>query len=136
MRAISTAQANAPLASGVLQVRVWGPRWAATPEYAAPGWCSLHRGWLRRSRLSQRRYRRSAASLRQHTKVAVPVGAWRWHQRGDAVDQFQRCEVQLICLGTTLVTGAASRCGKRLCARRAWGVVVALAVELTRAGQL
>ena len=47
----------------------------------------------------------SAASLCQHTKVAVPVGAWRWHQRGDAVDQFQRCEVQLICLGTTLVTG-------------------------------
>lgn len=76
------------------------------PRYARARLCSLHRGWLRRSRLSQRRYRRSQRRVWcQHTKVAVPVGAWRWHQRGDAVDQFQRCEVQLICLGTTLVTG-------------------------------
>jgi hypothetical protein len=65
------------------------------PRYARARLCSLHRGWLRRSRLSQRRYRRSQRRVWcQHTKVAVPVGAWRWHQRGDAVDQFQRCEVQ------------------------------------------
>ena len=57
----------------------------------------------------------------------MAVGAWRWHQRGDAVDQFQRCEVQLICLGTTLVTGAALQiCGKRFAHEGLGGVVVAL----------
>ena len=34
------------------------------------------------------------------------MGAWWWgYQGGNAVDELQRCEVQLICLGTTLVTG-------------------------------
>jgi hypothetical protein len=90
------------------------------PRYARARLCSLHRGWLRRSRLSQRRYRRSQRRVWcQHTKVAVPVGAWRWHQRGDAVDQLQRCEVQLINLGTALVAGgvrcAACRSGTPVC---------------------
>jgi hypothetical protein len=39
----------------------------------------------------------------QHTKIAVAVGARRWHQRGNAVYQLQRCEGQLVCLGATLV---------------------------------
>ena len=30
----------------------------------------------------------------QHSKVAMPVRAWRWHQSGDAVDQLQWREVQ------------------------------------------
>ncbi len=69
--------------------------------------------------------------------AGAPVGAWRGNQRGNAVDQLQRCEVQLICLGTTLVTGAALQiCGKRFAHEGLGGVVVALAVELTRADQL
>ena len=40
----------------------------------------------------------------QHTKVAVPVRARWWHKGGNAIDQLQRCEVQLIHLGTTLVS--------------------------------
>jgi hypothetical protein len=61
---------------------------------------------LRRSKLSQRRYRCPQRRVwGQHAKVAVPVGAWRGHQRGDAVDQFQRCKGQLIGLGTALVAG-------------------------------
>ena len=52
------------------------------PRYARARLCSLHRGWLRRSRLSQRRYRRSQRRVWcQHTKVAVPVGAWRRHPK-------------------------------------------------------
>jgi oxygen-independent coproporphyrinogen-3 oxidase len=35
----------------------------------------------------------------------MPVGARWWHQGGNAVDQLQRCEVQFVHLGATLVTG-------------------------------
>ena len=83
-----------------------------TPGTPAPG-CAVSTvaGFTRRSRLSQRRYRRSQRRVWcQHTKAPVPVGAWRWHQRGDAVDQFQRCEVQLICLAPRLSLVGSLRC--------------------------
>lgn len=34
----------------------------------------------------------------------MPVGTWRGYQGGNAVDEFQRCEVQLVCLGTASVS--------------------------------
>jgi hypothetical protein len=39
----------------------------------------------------------------QHTKVTVPVRAWRWYQGTNANDQFQWRQSELIDLGTTLV---------------------------------
>lgn len=72
---------------------------------------ALHCGGLRRCR--QRRGSSPKRRVRsQHTKVAVPVRARRGHQRGNAVNQLQRCEGQLVCLGTTLVaSGLAARLG-------------------------
>ena len=32
------------------------------------------------------------------------MGTWRGYQGGNAVDEFQRCEVQLVCLGTASVS--------------------------------
>ncbi len=40
----------------------------------------------------------------QRTKVAMPVGAWRWRQGRDAVDQLQWRESQLVRFDATLVT--------------------------------
>jgi len=69
------------------------------------GWFGLHHDlhrWL--CRLCQRRDRSPERRVRgQHTKIALPMGVRRWHQRGNAGCQLQRCEVQLVEPGTALV---------------------------------
>ena len=66
------------------------------------GWLGLHHDLL--GRLCQR-YRRSPERrvLGKHTKVAVPVGARRWHQGRNTIDQLQRCEMQFVDPGTAFV---------------------------------
>ena len=66
------------------------PRYA----HARARLCSLHRGWLHRSRLGQHGNRCPQRRVGcQHAKVAVPVGTWWGYQRGNALNQLQRCEV-------------------------------------------
>jgi hypothetical protein len=72
------------------------------------GWAAQARARVgllgRLCRCRQRRHRSPERRVRgQHTKKAVPVGAWGRHQGRNAVDQLQQREVQFICLGATLV---------------------------------
>jgi hypothetical protein len=101
---------------------------APSPVVAGSVW---HRDLL--GRCSQRRHRSPERRIRgQHTNIAVPVRARRWHQRRNAGDQFQRREVQFVDLGATLVRarlaallGTAVDQGGPLCEggpwQRAWG---------------
>ena len=41
----------------------------------------------------------------QNTKIEMPVGARRWHQGGNAVDQLQWREGELVCPGAAPITG-------------------------------
>ena len=73
---------------------------------ARDGWIGLHHDLLGRlCRCCQRHRRSPERRVRcQHTKIAMPMGAWRWHQRHNALYQLQRCEVQFVYLGTSHVT--------------------------------
>ena len=70
---------------------------------ARGGWIGLRRRRLRRCGKSHRRSPERRARC-QHTKIAMPMGARRWHPCRNALYQLQRLEVQFVDLGTSPVT--------------------------------
>ena len=98
------------------------------------GWLGLHDDLLGRlCRCRQRHCRSPERRVRgQHTKVPMPMGARRWHQRRNALYQLQRCEMQLF-VGKN---AAFQIFAKGLADIRLGGVVVALAARLAGTGQL
>ena len=87
----------------------WALGWHCVPLRHHPWYARASLRRLRRGRLGRRchshgHHRSPERRIRtQHTKIAVPVGAWRRHQGGNAVYQLQRRGVQLVHLGSTLV---------------------------------
>jgi len=90
-----------------------GRGWARMTQRHHPR-CALARGgWIgprhdllgRLCRCRQRHRRSPERRVRsQHTKIAMPMDARRWHPCRNALYQLQRLEVQFVDLGTSPVT--------------------------------
>ena len=95
-----TMRGRSPWASNRVAQR-YHPRHA----HARDGLRGLSRDHLRRGYGHSRDSGPQWRVRREHPKVAMPVGARRWHQGGNSLDQLPRCEVQLIHPDAALVAG-------------------------------